>query len=309
MSGAVLLAHKGDVLLSQGYGLADREQKIPNTAQTRYRIASITKQFTAMAILILQAQGKLDVQDPICEYIPGCPAAWEAITIDHLLTHASGIPDYIEMNEYLSRRATPSTPEQIIALFKDLPLDFQPGENWSYTDSGYVILGSIIEQVSGQSYETFLQQSIFTPLNMGDTGYDHNSNGVSVGYRDKYSTLPVEFYEGYAGGGLYSTVEDLYKWDQALYTEQLLPQAQLKQMFVSHAAIPDSGGWAYGYGWLIGEEQGRTLIAHTGGIEGFASIIARYPDDQITIIILINQEDQDPILIQQNTAKKIFGEE
>ena len=167
-TGSVLLAHQGKVLISQGYGLADREQNIPNTPQTRYRIASMTKQFTAMAILILEAQGKLDVKDPICIYIADCPSTWEAITIHHLLTHTSGIPDYLSLPYYGSSRATPSAPLQTIARFKDLLLNFQPGEKFSYSNSGYIVLGYIIEQVSGQTYQDFLQQSIFTPLNLRD---------------------------------------------------------------------------------------------------------------------------------------------
>ena len=220
-SGAVLVARQGDVLLSQGYGLADREQNLPNMAQTRFRLGSITKQFTAMAILILKARGKLDVKDPICNYITDCPSTWEGITIDHLLTHTSGIPDLISLPDYRSTLATPSPPKQTIARFKDLPLDFQPGEKWSYSNSGYIVLGYIIERTSGQSYEDFLQQSIFTPLNLSNTGYDHNSSSLAVGYPDRHSTLPAEFIDmsiPYAAGALYSTVEDLYRWEQALST-------------------------------------------------------------------------------------------
>lgn len=310
-SGSVLVACQGDVLLSQGYGLADREQNIPNTPQTRFRLGSITKQFTAMAILILEARGKLDVKDPICNYIADCPSTWEGITIDHLLTHTSGIPDLISLPDYRSTLTTPSPPKQTIARFKDFPLDFQPGEKWSYSNSGYIVLGYIIEKVSGQSYEDFLQQSIFTPLNLRDTGYDHNSSSLAVGYPDRNSTLPAEFIDmsiPYAAGALYSTVEDLYRWEQALSTEQLVPQVYLDEMFTPHAAIRENWGWAYGYGWFIGEERGRPFNFHRGEIPGFTTIIARYPDDQVTIIVLSNQENTDVELIQDFLSKKIFGD-
>ncbi|MCJ7743111.1 MAG: beta-lactamase family protein [Dehalococcoidales bacterium] len=322
-TGSVLIACQGDVLLSQGYGLADREKNILNTAQTRFRLASITKQFTAMAILILEAEGKLNVKEPISNYIVDCPSTWEAITIDHLLTHTSGIPDFTGFRDYRSTQAIPSSPEQTIARFKDLPLDFQPGEKWSYSNSGYVVLGYIIERASGQSYEEFLKQSIFIPLNLRDTGYDHNSNGLAVGYPNQYSTLPAEFIDmsiPYAAGALYSTVEDLYRWEQALSTEQLVPQAYLDQMFAPHVAIPDyaipeeyvgqalsyDGGWAYGYGWFIGTERGRPILTHRGDIEGFSTIIARYPDEQVTLIVLSNQQNNTAAIIHV-LSTKIFG--
>jgi CubicO group peptidase (beta-lactamase class C family) len=310
-SGSVLVARQDDVLLNQGYGLADRQHNIPNTAQTRFRLGSITKQFTAMAILILAARGKLNVADPICNYIADCPATWVGITIDHLLTHTSGLPDLLSLPGYWSTLATPSPPEQTIARFKDLPLDFQPGETWSYSNSGYIVLGYIIEQASGQSYEDFLQQSIFTPLNLRDTGYDHNSNSLAVGYPDQDSTEPAEFIDmsiPYAAGALYSTVEDLYHWEQALSTEQLVPRVYLDEMFAPHAAIPHRWSSAYGYGWFIAKERGRTLNLHGGEIPGFTTVIARYPDDHVTIIVLSNQQNIDIGRIQDFLSKKIFGD-
>jgi CubicO group peptidase (beta-lactamase class C family) len=275
------------------------------------RPGSITKQFTAMATLILDARGKLNVKDPICNYIADCPSTWGGITIDHLLTHTSGIPDLISLPDYRSTLATPSPPQQTIARFKDLPLDFQPGEQWSYSNSGYIVLGYIIEQVSCQSYEDFLQQSIFTPLNLGNTGYDHNSTSVAVGYPDRYSIQPAEFIDmsiPYAAGALYSTVEDLYRWEQSLSTEQLVPWVYLDDMFAPHAAIPERWGSSYGYGWFIGKERGRLINVHGGDIPGFSTIIARYPDDEVTIIVLSNQENTDVELIQDFLSKKIFGD-
>ncbi len=221
-TGSVLIAQGGDVLLSQGYGLADRVQGTPNTPQTRFRLGSITKQFTAMAILILQSKGRLTVQASICVYIPGCYAAWQDITIHQLLTHTSGLS--IRLWPALVRAdritATSSRPVQTLALFQDLPLDSQPGEQFVYNNAGYILLAYILEQVSGQSYEAFLQQAIFTPLGMRNTGYEHRSSELAVGYADVHSTAPQLPFASMSisdGSGLvYSTVEDLFRWDQAL---------------------------------------------------------------------------------------------
>ena len=314
--GAVLVAHNGEVVLSKGYGLADREQEIPITSQSRFRIASLTKQFTAMAILILQAQGQLEVTDLICEFLTDCPPAWAEITIHHLLTHTAGIPDFLENPDYVNMQATHSPSEQSFAHFKELPLDFQPGEDWFYSNFGYILLGFIIEHVSGQSYEAFLQQTIFTPLEMHDTGYEHHPDDVVTGYLNLYTKKPVDFVDMsivYSAGALYSTVEDLYLWDQALYAEELLPLDQLDLMITPHAKIPDGtilgkNDLAYGYGWAIGEDFGRKSVWHTGGTAGFSSIITRFPEDQVTIIVLCNLEETDVIYWSRTIAEQIFGD-
>jgi len=306
-SGSVLIARNGEVLLSKGYGFADREQKILNTPQTRFRLGSITKQFTAMAIIILEAQRKLDVQDPICNYLSECPEAWKTITIHHLLTHTSGIPNFTSFPDYKSTMATPSPPEETINRFKDKPLDFRPGEKWSYSSSGYILLGQIIERVSDQSYEDFLQEHIFTPLHMMNTGYDHNRDDLAVGYKSIFSKANfIDMSIPYSAGGLYSTVEDLYKWDQAFYTQQLLQQDYLDQMIAPYAAIPNSQKMAYGYGWTIGVENRRQIITHGGLVNGFATNIARYPEDRTVIIILSNQSYTSLGVIHSALAQKVF---
>jgi CubicO group peptidase (beta-lactamase class C family) len=291
-SGSILIAQDGEVLLSRGYGSADRELSISNTPQTRFRLGSITKQFTAMAILILQSQGRLNVQDPICRTIEDCPAAWEDITIHHLLTHTSGITPMVGNSGSL-----PITPDELIALIKDSPLDFQPGERFSYSNCGYWVLGYIIEQVSGQSYKDFIQQAIFEPLEMHDSGYDQDARGLAVGYKDQYTIATPSGVSdssfAYSAGALYSTVEDLYRWDQALYTDKLIPRELLDQMFAPLINLsPDVvGSAAYGYGWIVQGDLGRQLVWHGGAIDGFRSSIIRYPDERITIILLSNQED------------------
>lgn len=304
-SGSVLVAQNGQVILSKGYGFAEREKKIPNTALTKFRIASITKQFTAMAIMMLQEQGKLNVQDKICAYLTDCPEAWKPITIDQLLTHTSGIPD--TPGAFYSQENTSTLPlEQSIADAKTKPLDFQPGEKFSYDNLGYVLLGKIIEAVSGQSYEAFLQKNIFEPLQMSTTGYDHNRDDLAVGYEDNvYVADPINMWVPFSAGALYSTVEDLYRWDQALYTDKLVPQQTLDTIFTPHVLMPDSGGWGYGYGWMIPPDKPR-LIMHYGGINGFMSIIKRYLDDKTTIIILTNQENVAPDSTGDLITKKLF---
>jgi CubicO group peptidase (beta-lactamase class C family) len=291
-SGSILIAQDGKVLLSRGYGSADRELGISNTPQTRFRLGSVTKQFTAMAILILQSQGRLTVQDPICRYIEDCPTAWEDITIHHLLTHSSGITSMV-----MYTGSFPITPIKLIALLKDLSLDFQPGEKFSYSNCGYWVLGYIIEQVSGQSYKDFIQQTIFEPLEMQDSGYEQDPPGLAVGYQNQYSiatpSLMSDSSFAYSAGALYSTVEDLYRWDQALYTDQLIPRELLDQMFTPHISqYPDVvGSVAYGYGWMVFDDLGRRLVGHGGAIEGFRAWIIRYPGDHISIIGMSNQED------------------
>jgi CubicO group peptidase (beta-lactamase class C family) len=310
-SGSVLIAQHGHLLLSKGYGMADRDQKTPNGPQARFGIGSNTKQFSAAAILLLEVQGKLKVTDLICKYIPQCPSAWGVITIKELLTHTSGIPNYTAQPDFASYARQPSTLLQVIAHFRDLPLDFAPGTTFSYDNSGYFLLGYIIEQVSDLSYEAFLEKDIFTPLNLSDTGYNHNSNGVATGYSGG-SLTPADLWDPsveYAAGGLYSTVEDMNRWEQALTTDALLPASLRAEMFAQQAVIPsgspDAAG--YGYGFMIGTEVGRPIIWHGGAVPGFTSIEARYPVDDVTVIILSNQADADVTPIRAALAAKMFN--
>ncbi len=311
-SGSVLIARNGKVFLSKGYGEADREKHLVNTPQTKFRIASLTKQFTAMAILILQTQGKLNVRDRICTYLSNCPTSWQAITIHQLLTHTSGIPDFGGFPDYLSTQGSPSSPAQTIARFKDKPLDFQPGKKFSYSNSGYVVLGAIVEQSSGKSYEEFLQENIFVPLQMVNSGYEHNKGDLAIGYRDQTNVLAdfVDMSIPFAAGGLYSTVEDLYRWNQALYTDKPIPKNLRDMMFTPFAPTTDRSGlpYGFGYGWGIGKEDNHLLVSHEGVINGFHSVIARYPNDKTVIIILGNRQDMDLFEMRKRIAKIVFEE-
>ena len=307
-SGAVLVARDGRVLVSKGYGMANLETETPNTAQTIFRLGSITKQFTATAILMLQEQGKLSVQDSICKYVADCPAAWQPVTLHHLLSHTAGMPNFTSFADYEKTMTMPTTVEGLIARFKDKPLDFQPGEKWSYSNSGYVLLGYVIEKASGQSYESFLQERIFTPLGMKSTGYEHSAKVLphrAAGYEPQGSTLANARYLDmtipFSAGGLYSTVEDLYLWDQALYTEKLLSRKSLDTMFT-----PVKNN--YGYGWGIDTQQGIKAIAHGGGINGFVTFIARYTDAKAVIIVLCNNMRANPGAVVRDLAKMALAD-
>ena len=234
--GSVLVAQDGKIRLDKGYGFANLEWNIPDSPATKFRLGSITKQFTAASILLLEERGKLKVEDPVKKHLPDAPAAWDKITIYNLLTHTSGIPSFTSFPDYRSTEATPTTPEQLVARFRDKPLNFQPGEKWEYSNSGYVLLGYLLEKISGQSYKDFVQENIFKPLAMNDSGYDSNSaliqrrasgyspsrNGpVNAGYIDM--TIP------FSAGALYSTTNDLLRWEQGLFGGKVLSSASLQK--------------------------------------------------------------------------------
>jgi CubicO group peptidase (beta-lactamase class C family) len=308
-SGSVLVANDKEVLLSKGYGMANYELDIPATSQTKFRVASITKQFTAMAIMQLQEQGLLSVEDKLSKYILDYPNA-DKITIHHLLTHRSGIPNPCRSSNFKEEKIKPHTLEQIIELFKNEPLDFQPGEQFKYSNSGYVLLSYIIEKTSGKKYDLFLKESIFDVIDMNDSGYDTAYTIIknrASGYRFRGNELinadyvDMTFVSG--AGGLYSTVEDLHKWDRALYTEKLVSKNSLMSIFTPYYATET------GYGWWIYKFYGRNVVSHNGGIDGFSSVIHRYPDDKICIIILGNREEIDRYRIAKGLAAIIFGEE
>ena len=313
-TGSVLIAQDGVVYLSEGYGLADRAQGIPNTSLTRFHLCSISKQFTAMAILILQAQGKLNVQDPICDHITNCPAAWQDITIHQLLTHTAGLsPElYDIVGDAASDPEAPPDPAYYIEIAGEVPLETRPGEQYAYNNHDYNLLAQIIEQVSGQSYADFLQENIFTPLNMRDSGYEEGSTGGAVGYTDRYATTGVEEWPQWhipnGEGWLYSTSGDLLLWDQALNTDQLLPQAALEPMFERYIPMTEYPPFGYGYGWLVTKILGRPVVGGAGWSSGagFATFYLRYPADGLTLIVLMNQGDIDHISVLLAIAGALF---
>jgi CubicO group peptidase (beta-lactamase class C family) len=253
-------------------------------------LASLTKQFTAMAIMMLQAADKLDINESICEYLEDCPPAWRTVTVRNLLNHTSGIPNYTDFIDFETSETISTTPAELIGRFRDLPLNYEPGAFYQYGNSGYVLLGSIIENVSGMSYAEFLQMAIFDKVVMPDSGVDPGAPGTvdrALGYAVPGTPAsPIDTSTLFAAGNLYSNVIDLYRWDRALETELLLPAHLRNEMFVP-------GHGSYGYGWKITTRNGHHVIAHPGNMSGSATLIRRYPEDQLTLIILSNMEYAD----------------
>ena len=306
-SGTILVARDGKPIVSKGYGMANIELNVPNKPENIFRLGSVTKQFTAMAVMMLQERGKLSVSDPICKYFTECPEAWKPLTIRNLLTHTSGITNYTEFPDFAKTAILPTPTADMIARLEKAPLEFAPGEKFAYSNSGYYLLGAVIEKASGKTYADFLQENIFTPLGMKQTGYDDPLRIImnrAAGYQKqagKVLNAPyMDMSVPYAAGSLYSTTSDLLIWDQALYTEKLVSKKSLDEMFT-----PFKSG--YGYGWGIGKRFEHRQISHGGGIYGFATEISRFPDDRVTVIVLSNFQGAPAGNIANNLAAIVFG--
>lgn len=306
-SGTALVAQNGKILLRTGIGLANREWNIANIPEAKMRLGSITKQFTATSILLLELQKKLSVEDTVDKHVPDAPEAWKKITIHHLLTHTSGIPSYTSDPAYERNKINPTPLPDLIALFRGKPLEFEPGSSWKYSNSGYSLLGGVIQRASGMTYEQFLQKHIFGPLEMKNTGYDHWDvilPNRAAGYTKKKNQIRnadyLDMSVPHAAGALYSTVDDLYLWDRCLYTDKVLPQSGRDRMFT-----PVKNN--YGYGWVISKLGGRKVLGHGGGIDGFATMILRMPDDQSVIILLSNLEQTNATEIANGLASILYG--
>lgn len=306
--GSVLVARDGKVLLNQGYGFANLEWKTPPSPTTRYRLASITKQFTAASIMLLQERGKLNIHDPIHNYLPEAPAAWDKITIYNLLTHTSGIPNYTSFPDQASLDPFPITSKQLVARFLVKPLDFQPGERYNYSNSGYAVLGYLIERLSGQSYGDFVEQNIFKPLGMTHSSYGSNSaiiperaSGYVSGPTGPLNASFAHFSMSYAAGGLCSTTQDLLLWEQALFSDKFLSAASVQSM-----TTPFKNDYAFGL--IVRTEAGHKLIEHEGGVQGFNTQMTYYPEDKLTIIVLANLNGPAHEEIARKLAMVVHGE-
>ena len=309
--GAVLVAKGDKVIHEKGYGLANMEWNIPNSPITKFRLGSITKQFTATAILQLQEQGKLKVTDLACKYVDDCPDKWKAVTIHQLLSHTSGIPSYTEIPGFFSPKTAriPLSPVEIVMLTKDKPMEFQPGEGWKYDNSGYVFLGAIIEKASGEKYADYLQKHIFAPLDMNDSGYDVTSKILPNRASGYEPSGPAGFKNAdyldmslpHAAGSLYSTARDLYRWDRALYTDKVLSKESREKMFTAVSRN-------YAYGWTVAPLFNHKQIGHGGGINGFSTQISRFPDDDAVVIVLSNNMAGNPGALARDLAATLFGE-
>jgi CubicO group peptidase (beta-lactamase class C family) len=306
--GSVLVARDGKVILSKGYGSANLEWDVPNSPTAKFRLGSITKQFTAACILLLEERGKLKVEDPVKKYMPDPPAAWDQVTIFHLLTHTSGIPSFTGFPDYSSTEAFATTPEKLVARFRDKPLEFQPGEKWNYSNSGYVLLGYLIEKISQQSYRQFVQENIFNPLGMKDSGYDSNSeiilhraSGYAPGPKGPTNAGYIDMSIPLSAGALYSTTEDLLRWEQGLMGGKVLSAGSLQKM-----TTPFKNDYAFAL--AVHAANGHKVIEHGGGIEGFNTMLAYYPEDKLTVVVLANLNGGAPEAIASNLATLAHGE-
>ena len=320
-SGAVLVAKDGKILLSKGYGMANYEHMVPNTIQTKFDIGSITKQFTSMAIMQLVKEGKLKLNDTVASILPDAPHAKE-ITVYQLLTHTSGIPDHEESIELdytkpavVTTRTSfdyskPVTTADIIEWVKDKPLDFVPASKFKYSNTGYVVLAAIIEKVSGQTYEVFLQEHIFKPLGICNTGVLHNTplimNRAQGYHRNGTDLQNAHYYDpsvDIGSGALFSTIGDLYLWDRALYTDKLISSDLREQLW--RPCLND-----YGLGWHIMSICGRRCVFHTGGWFDCATVVLRFVDDDVCIIVLSNFDSvSSPVKrIADDLAAIVFGQ-
>lgn len=294
---AVIVVKDGHVLYRKARGMASIELGVPLQPEMVFRLGSITKQFTAAAVMILAEQGKLSVQDPITKFLPDYPTQAHTITIEHLLTHTSGIQSYTEMPGWMeSKILADLSLQELIDGFKKEPMAFAPGEKWEYNNSGYVLLGAIIEKASGETYEAFIRKNIFEPLGMKSSYYGSNEPLISKrtpGYTGQPGSVVNARYlsmtQPHAAGALLSTVDDLARWDEALYAEKLLKKASIDRMF-SRFTLKDGKSTSYGYGFSLGKLQGHETVEHGGGIFGFSTFGLRMPEDHVYVAVLCNSD-------------------
>lgn len=300
-NGAISVVKEDALLLSRGFGYANLEYDVPNTENTKFRIASITKQFTACAIMQLHENKLINPHDAINTYLNDYPNG-NQITIHNLLTHTSGIANFDLDQDFFKVIHAPSVQSAVIDLFKNLPLQFEPGSNFSYSVSGYFLLGEIIERVSGLSYEAYLEKNIFKPIQLHSTGFDHAQNIV------KNRATPYEIYDGQlinapffdmriagAGGGLYSSISDLNRFNDALLSEKVISKNALKSMFDKNFIITDEVASGYGIFLEHCNHMGKTRRRnyHAGGGIGVRSMNLYYPDDHLRITLVSNVNDRE----------------
>ena len=315
-NGTVLVAENGKVVYKGGYGSANMEWNIPNTPETKFRLGSITKQFTATVIMQLVEQGKIKLDAHLSDYLPDYRKdTGTKVTIHHLLTHTSGIPSYTSQPGFFENVSrNPYKVDEFVKKYASGDLEFEPGSKYTYNNSGYFLLGAIIEHVTGKPYEQVLKENIFDPLGMKNTGYDHYGTIIpkrAAGYiktADGYANAPyLDMSIPYAAGSLYSTVEDLYLWDQALYTDKLLT-AQSKALMYK-PFLND-----YAYGWVITNasfrqnDQPVPVITHNGGINGFSTNIVRFPKEKNLIVLLDNSNSDYIDRLSDSIAKIIYNQ-
>ena len=309
-TGSVLVAQHGRVVFRRAYGMANYELRVANTASTRFHIASVSKPFTAIAILQLEEKGKLSVGDPVERFVPDFPNG-DKIKLEHLLTHTSGIPNVNDLPDYDTFARSPHTVEQLVAKFSGLPLDFQPGADYHYSNSNYNLLALIVEKVSGEKYGDYIRKHILDPAGMKASGHDGDAlrliplsaSGYEPSGVDSYEKVPYLDWTNKTGNGsLYSTVDDLYHFDRVLNTDVLLKGATREKYFAE--------GRGNRFGWFQRKRAGHRVMSSNGRSPGFTAQLDRYPDDDVTVIVLSNSYatvSQDPIAPALATI--VFGEQ
>jgi CubicO group peptidase (beta-lactamase class C family) len=308
-SGVIFVAKGSQVQFRKGYGHAVREFDVPVTPETKFHIASMSKTFTAAAIMLLEQQGKLLTSDPLTKYIPDYPTG-DRITLHHLLVHTSGIPNVNSFPDYVAKSRFPHRLDEIISWFRDKPLDFEPGARYSYSNSNYNVLAFVIEKVSGRPYGEFLEENIFKPLGMKDTAHHGDPEAVILllagGYQpaggngvERAPYLDWTIKTG--NGSLYTTADDLYKWDRALYGDKVLNAASRRKIFTEHVE-------GVGYGWFIRKGKHRS-VAFGGRSPGFSASIERFIDDDVCVIVLSNLYSSIAQTMAGDLAAIAFGED
>ncbi|MBX7221007.1 MAG: beta-lactamase family protein [Blastocatellia bacterium] len=327
-SGAVLIAEKGRILFRRGYGFADVEAKIPYTPETRHAVASLTKMVTSAAALKLRDQGKLKLEDSICTYLAECPETWKPVTIQHLMRHTSGIPDYEEKldigsDAYLEFMKQPGATAKIMADARKLPLDFKPGEKFNYSNTGYILLSLVVEKAAGKPFVEYVTETLLKPAGMTQSGFfgagripKNLANGYTHKLGDKDWGQLLEGFSLTAGhlkklpqlaltppagdAGLYTTVDDLYRWSQVMDGGKVISAAEVAEIFT-----PGLDG--YGYGWFVGKGFNRKRMRHDGFLPGYISDFVKFPDDQTTIIAVSNLERVRLRTVMRDLTAIVFG--
>jgi D-alanyl-D-alanine carboxypeptidase len=316
---AVLIRRGGETVLRRGYGLASIELGVPISPDQVFEIGSVTKQFTAAAIMKLAERGALSVSDSLTRFLPGFPTGGHTVTLEHLLTHTSGIPSYTDFPEWVPRWREDMSVDTLIGLFRGKPLEFVPGERWSYSNSGYILLGAVIEEVSNRSYEDFVERELLEPAGMTHSRYGHQEElvpGRVEGYskvNDGYVPAPyLSLTQPYAAGSLLSTVDDLARWLDALQAGKVVSAASRDRMFtpeILHGGDLDGESTRYGFGIAIGEIAGRTVLEHGGGIHGFVCDVLAVPEEKLQVIILSNNPAgrNNPQTLARRIAARALG--
>ena len=308
-----LVARKGQIIYKKAFGMANLEYNIPMQVDNIFKIGSITKQFTAVAILQLVEQGKLNLQDDITKFIPDYPTQGHKITIEHLLTHTSGIQNYTEMKDFEYRMSLDFNPSEFLNHFKNQPMESAPGTKWNYNNSGYFLLGYVIEKISGKTYPQYVEENFFKPLGMTSSLYGSDSKIIKnrAGGYDKDSIGVVNapklsMTQPYSGGSIQSTVDDLFKWHQAIHSYKLLKKESLDKAFKKYK-LTDGTETDYGFGWFLKNVQESPTIEHSGGISGFLTQSIYLPKEDVFVAVFSNCMCNLPMAIGVNIAALTIG--